>query len=188
MRRLLSLLHFLPDNRPACNERVVVLNVAEDQAVAFEAIGPDLPRSHVTSVGRHVRQMNDLVLLHVDFLFAAVSQGAFTGGKFFLGCGMHRVGPTGTIGVYKLSAHVTIALVNEEALSAGFKEGTGRVVPSFIISSIDTSFQVPTIRSRIADSVSAEPRSRRQRIPRETARKVSWLFSSQLLLAISDTR
>src|SRR5437879_5783077 len=59
--------------------------------------------------------MNDLLLLAVG------------GSDLLLRRSMHRIGPFWTIGIHQVSAHVTVALVHEEALTVG---SVGRIWPS----------------------------------------------------------
>jgi len=113
------LVNLLPNDFPACNGGIVFLNVAEDQAAAFKTIRPDLARSHVSRVGSHFRQMNNPLLLHVDLVPATIGEAAIRGSEFFLRRDMYRIGPFWPVGIHKVSAHVTIALVHEEALAMG---------------------------------------------------------------------
>ena len=70
-------------------------------------------------VGGHFREMNDLLLLGVDLVPATVSECAVGGSDLFLRRSMHWIGPFWTVGIHKVSAHVTVALVHEEALTVG---------------------------------------------------------------------
>src|SRR5713226_3019040 len=59
--------------------------------------------------------MNNLLLLGVDLVPATISECAVGGSDLFLRRSMHRIGPFWTVGIHKVSAHVTVALVHEEA-------------------------------------------------------------------------
>ena len=63
--------------------------------------------------------MNDLLLLGVDLIPATVGECAVGGSDLLLRRSMHRIGPFWTVGIHKVSAHVTVALVHEEALTVG---------------------------------------------------------------------
>src|SRR5260370_10090363 len=68
--------------------------------------------------------MNDLLLLGVDLVPATVSECAVGGSDLFLRRSMHWIGPFWTVGIHKVSAHITVALVHEEALTV---ESIGRI-------------------------------------------------------------
>src|SRR5437870_12616092 len=70
-------------------------------------------------VGGHFREMNDLLLLGVDLVPATVSECAVGGSDLFLRRSMHWIGPFWTVGIHKVGAHITVALVHEEALTVG---------------------------------------------------------------------
>src|SRR5436190_12940341 len=63
--------------------------------------------------------MNDLLLLGVNLVPATVGECAVGGSDLLLRRGMHRIGPFWTVGIHKVSAHVTVALVHDEALTVG---------------------------------------------------------------------
>ncbi len=65
--------------------------------------------------------MNDLLLLGVDLIPATGNECAVGGSDPFLRRSMRWVGPFRTVGIHQDSAHVTVALVHEEALTVGSK-------------------------------------------------------------------
>src|ERR1700722_9324214 len=115
-RNVSSLPGFLPYNLPASDRGVALLNVAKNHASAFKTIRPDLPRSNISGVGGHFWQMHNPLLPHVDDVPATISESTLSGGRFFLQRAMRRVGPLGQVGIHKLTTHITVTLVYEEAL------------------------------------------------------------------------
>jgi hypothetical protein len=59
--------------------------------------------------------MHNPLLLRVDLVSATVCEDAIRGSGSFHRRGMQRVGPFCPVGIHEFSAHVTVALVHEEA-------------------------------------------------------------------------
>src|SRR5215831_2559863 len=147
--RVRGLRSFLPDDFPSRNGGVVLLNVAKDQASSFKAKRADLARSHPSGVRSHFRQMNNPLLLHIDLVPATISKRTLCDCGFFFRGGMDRIGPFGSVGIDELTAHVTVALVHEEAL--GVRPETGKWPSTAVLKGLLCQHELPGAYDSITD-------------------------------------
>src|SRR5262249_58863346 len=68
--------------------------------------------------------MNNLLLLHVDLVASTMGECAIGGSELFFLCRVNGVSPFRTVGINQVSAHISLALVDKEALTVGSIEWT----------------------------------------------------------------
>src|SRR5580704_17095084 len=73
--------------------------------------------------------MNNRLSLHVDLISPAVRKGAIRRNQFLLRNGVRRIARFATVGIRNDSAHITVAMVYEEALAVRSESGKGANVP-----------------------------------------------------------
>src|SRR5215470_19764786 len=61
--------------------------------------------------------MNNLLLLHINFVASTIGERAMGHSKLLFRRRVEMVNPFRTLGIHQVSAHIAVALVHEEALT-----------------------------------------------------------------------
>ena len=120
-----ALLNLFPNNLPTSNGGIIFLYVAKDQATVLKRVRTNLARADVARIGSHFRQVNDLLLLHIDLVASTIREHAIGGSKLFFFGRMRGVSPFRQVWIHQVGARITVALVHEETLAVRQNSGLG---------------------------------------------------------------